>query len=86
MNTSTEKVYGGYTQQELDDAFALVKNPDDWKAPIATGIDANHDFRIIEAAVIYFTGTVPMIYGNPRHPRTTFIRADGYRMGPCGDH
>ena len=55
-----EKVYRGYTQKELHIAFNLVANKSDWKDPTSTKISATNlaKYReVIEAAVIYFTGS-----------------------------
>jgi len=56
----TRKVYRGYTQKELHEAFNLVVNKSNWKNPTCTKISKkNLDKyqRVIEAAVIFFTGS-----------------------------
>jgi hypothetical protein len=53
-----EKVYGGYTHGQLTEAFALVKNPDNWKLPIAATVPADADRAAISAAVVFFTGSM----------------------------
>lgn len=52
-----EKVYGGYTHEQLTEAFALVKNRENWKLPIAATVPADADRACISAAVVFFTGS-----------------------------
>lgn len=82
-------VFRGYCLPELQDAFDKVVPLDDWRGPI----DAKCwecDQEVIAAAVIYFTGCIPvfkcldtMIHrGEPG--RRLRVTAPGYRMGPAG--
>ena len=50
-----ERVFLGYTREELSDAFFEVANPDNWKEEIQATIPAS-DFDIVNSAVIFFTG------------------------------
>lgn len=52
----SEKVFGGYTDNELREAFALVKNRENWKLAIDAVVPADADMGRIDAAVAYFTG------------------------------
>ena len=75
-------------QTKMTKAFALVQPKTHWKDPIDTfvsdvalgaiGVDA------IREAVIHFTGTVPSITRSPSD-QGYYVRALGYRTGPCGD-
>lgn len=56
MNNN-EAVFDGYTQQQLSDAFDLVKNRENWKLPINALVPSDADKRLIEAACIYFAGS-----------------------------
>lgn len=72
-----------YTQEELSEAFDKVKSKVHWKDRINALIEPV-DERIVSAAVIHFTGTVP--YFRPVKGGKLRCRAVGYRMGPCGDY
>jgi hypothetical protein len=56
MTTARQEVFGGYADDELRAAFALVKNQDNWKLPVDATVPADADRDAIDAAVIYFTG------------------------------
>ena len=56
----TEKVYRGYTQKELHEAFNLVVNKSNWKDPTCTKISKKNLDKygqVIREAVWYFTGS-----------------------------
>ena len=81
----TKKVYRGYTQKELQEAFNLVVNKSNWKDPTCTKISKkNLDKyqRVIEAAVIYFTGScAEFTYDVDSIGRKTYwCEFDGYYM------
>lgn len=48
-----------YTQEQLSQAFALVKNQENWKYPVDATVPADADTALIGDAVIYFTGSNP---------------------------
>lgn len=48
-----------YTQEQLHEAFDLVKDRDNWKMPVDTVIPYGSDTDVITSAVIHFTGSVP---------------------------
>jgi Tfp pilus assembly PilM family ATPase len=50
-----DRVFLGYTREELSKAFDKVANPDNWKDEIEATIPAS-DFDIVNSAVIFFTG------------------------------
>ena len=61
----TRKVYLGYTQKELQEAFNLVVNKSNWKDPTSTKISKKNldKYRkVIEAAVPYFTGSCAELF------------------------
>ena len=53
---SRREVFGGYTDDELRVAFALVKNRENWKLPVDAIVPVDTDLRVVDAAVCYFTG------------------------------
>lgn len=74
------------SQKALTAAFELVQNPSDWKAAIDAKVPVADvrrvgGRRLLEAAVIHFTGTVPEAAWSGD---VLELRAIGYRMGPCG--
>lgn len=91
------QVFDGFTEAELDGFFKQVQNCQDWKAPICaqvlvgiqeTGIDTRL-LRGLVAAVEFFTATKAAATVDYRHDKKSWfalITADGYRMGPAGDH
>ena len=79
----TEKVYRGYTQKELHEAFNLVVNKSNWKNPTCTKISKKNLDKyqtVIEAAVPYFTGScAEFVYSKDSLGRTTYwCEFDGY--------
>jgi hypothetical protein len=79
-----------YTQEQLEMAFNKVKPITHWKDPINRIIEAK-DKDIIAAAIIHFTATEPVfseLENTNAVNKNLWLRvqADGYRMGPAGDH
>lgn len=70
-------------QDELQAAFNLVAEPDDWRKPINAMIE-DKDVEIVREAVEYFTATT--IRTSPWMGKVghTHVRATGYRNGPAG--
>ncbi len=67
-----------YTQQQLSDAFDLVKNKKDWKEAIkqtVKNIDADKATLIVDA-VLHFTGSE--CYADQIAPNTYKFTANGY--------
>lgn len=46
----------GHTEEELRAAFALVKPAGNWKMPVDAVIPAGTDHRLIEDAILFYTG------------------------------
>jgi hypothetical protein len=76
--------YNGFTDEQLHTAFETVQAKTHWKDPIRSKCKVE-DIKLITSAIIYFTGTVPS-FGQPDKNGMVKVRADGYQMGPCGDH
>jgi len=78
-----------YTQKQLQVAFEMVQNENDWKAPIRKKIhvispNLTIQCNIIREAIIHFTSTVPTF--TTLEGGGILVTATGYRDGPCGDH
>ena len=85
-----------YTQEQLEEGLKLVQPKSHWKDPIRGWIKEN-EIDLVTRSVIHFTGTVPtfddsyVVWNQPwgrfkKGDRICVAVADGYRMGPCGDH
>jgi hypothetical protein len=85
---STPVKPGKWTQKKLEEAFDRVKDPADWKAPIAANVlDSQMDITI--AAIVHFTATSPRFVQAGRNDKGEAIfhvTSLGYRAGPAGDH
>lgn len=76
--------YKGFTYGALKAAFDAVKNPTDWKAPIAVWLPGEAVLLAV-AAIEFFTATqvqVALDQANMKY----YLESEGYRMGPAGDH
>ena len=73
-----------FTQAQLEAAFDLLADPDDWKAPIAAWV-SGESVRIAVAAIQHFTATDPTVELDTFNMRY-LISSVGYRAGPAGDH
>ncbi len=71
-------------QVRLVRAFDLVRNPRDWQAPIQAVIPAA-ERRLVQKAVIVFTGTWPRFAEVPGDPDSLVVTAPGYRVGRGGE-
>ncbi len=77
-----------YCQADLEKHFRLVRNAEDWKAPIDTYIHLDRrDVSVVKAAIAHFTGTRATVtllekgMGGNEYK----VTAKGYRFGPAGD-
>lgn len=66
----------------MEDAFKLVANKDDWRAPIKAVIRPG-DFDRCKKAVEYYTATELTKRYDP-DTGLYIVEADGYRNGPAG--
>jgi hypothetical protein len=80
---SQEPEFGPYTFAALHDAFELVRNPKDWKAPV-NGLILEGLADVVYHAIVFFTATEPIFLRPPRDPNLLLVHADGYRAGPAG--
>lgn len=69
---------------ELQTGYGVGEFQTDWKAPIDVMI-ARCDFKEYRECVEFMTGTTLKVIETVE---PYFVRciAEGYRMGPCGDH
>jgi len=71
-----------YSQEELQEAFDIVKDPEDWKNPIVwVGKMDDDTLACVRAAIIHFTATEARV--SDMGDGNLQIEAEGYRMGPC---
>jgi hypothetical protein len=77
-----DKMRGKFDELQTD--YAVGDFINDWKAPIDVMI-ARCDYKEYCEAVEFMTGTKLKVV---EAVEPYFVRcvADGYRMGPCGDH
>ena len=68
--------------KNIDEAFRMIANKDDWRAPIKAVIRPE-DFEICKKAVAHFTATELTKKYNVR-PGAYVVEAAGYRNGPAG--
>lgn len=70
----------GRRQLHLVRAFERVRNPRDWKAPIQAVIPAT-ERRVVQKAVIIFTGTWPQFKEVPGEPESLVVTSPGFTLG-----
>lgn len=70
-------------QEQMQAAFDLVKNDDDWRAMVRATIKIE-DLQRVKRAVAYFTSTEVRIVACNNETHEVTIEADGYRAGPAG--
>lgn len=73
---------GGFTIEQLTDAFDAVKDKAHWKNPI----DATAELTmrgVLEHAIPYFTGTPADFDEIEGQPNVIHVTAPGYFAGPC---
>ena len=82
MQISDKELTFGHDVKDLERAFDMVKDKNDWKAPVDAWI-RKRDKSIVADAIVFYTGCMPAVVETTE----TYCRivADGYRMGPCGD-
>jgi hypothetical protein len=73
-----------YSHDELSEAFGLVHDADDWRAPIAVWLPGE-GVNIAVEAIRYFTATDPKVELDTTRMRY-LVTSEGYRAGPAGDH
>lgn len=77
-----------YTQEQLEEAFKKVQPKTHWKDPIKAFIEKTEDQMLIQEAIIHFTATVPQFtkINKGSNKGKILVTAEGYYMGPAGDH
>jgi hypothetical protein len=80
-----EELHGGYTGGELEAAFKMVADPEDWRASIDSHVSPNYD-DVVTSAVAFFTGADVRTesYQHEQWGPMVRVRCVGYRNGPCG--
>ena len=75
MSDDPMNLRGGYTQEELQEAFRTVQSPKGWKFPINKVVPADTDMDRLIFALGYFAGGGADYVETPRGYRVT---APGY--------
>jgi hypothetical protein len=95
LKAKVEKAAPEVNVERLKACFDLVKNADDWKAPISKSVSrvdlavagiGGTDEQVratIRDAVVHFTATVPY---TADCGEDVYVHSIGYRNGPAGDH
>ncbi len=73
---SLKAAQGGYTLDQLSEAFDTVKNPENWKYPIDAVVPKDANLDLIGRAVTWFAGCI-IEYGTLPDGRIR-VYADGY--------
>ena len=73
---------GGYTHDQLSEAFDVVKDHEHWKNPIDAVVSADKR-DVLTHAIPYFTGTAADFDDEGLDPGKLRVFADGYFAGPC---
>jgi hypothetical protein len=73
--------FKGFTQEQLDAAFAKVAEPD-WREPIWAVVD-REEVSVVCAAIEFFTATTAVVK-DLEFCDEFLVKSIGYRMGPAG--
>lgn len=68
----------GYTRKQLEVAFNMIANHENWKNPIDAEIHPD-SFDICNEACVFFTGSVLRVVG-AAYPDMQHVVADGYYL------
>lgn len=71
----------GYWLSELDEAFRLVQDSEDWRKPIDAVVNPR-DLGVVVVAVAYYTATACVVM--PTEGELIRVHSVGYRAGPAG--
>jgi hypothetical protein len=82
--TMQAESYKGYLVGDLRQVWDAVKDPNDWKAPIACEC-AGEMVMWVVTAIEYFTATTARVTVDTSTMRY-YIYSVGYRQGPAGDN
>lgn len=73
---------GGFTPDQLNDAFTAVQDKDHWKNPIDAVVDRSQ-IEVLTRSIPYHTGTFASFEDVEGQPFKVRVTADGYFAGPC---
>lgn len=71
-----------FTERQLDLAFKLVANPNDWKAPIDARVARDLVHEVVCAIQFYTAAPIEVLPTD--HPGSFRVVSCGYRLGPAG--
>ena len=83
--TEKDLIAGRYTFKEINEAFAKVSNPQDWKASIDCWVPAAEKDITLEA-IAFFTAAPAHVEAVKKDLSEVRVMSIGYRAGPAGDH
>ena len=74
----------GYPANDLRDAFNVLHDPADWRAPIDVYVDPR-SAQFAVASIVFMTATKPIktLVETPNGYRVR-VQSEGYRNGPAG--
>lgn len=78
-----EPVYQGFSRWEMDRAFRRVCSPKNWKDPINSLVQAK-DIPVTEAAIVFYTGSVPVFTKLAVQPDFRYADNELYRVDADG--
>jgi hypothetical protein len=58
---ATDPVFDGYTRDQLQAAFNLVKDPANWKLAVDAVVPDGTDLHAVESALLFYCGSPPDI-------------------------
>lgn len=76
MTIDLDNLLGGYSQDELEQAFKLVRPASHWKDPISAKVPADTNLDLLQFAVGYYTGSLAEI--SKADDGQFLVEADGY--------
>jgi hypothetical protein len=76
LDTWLDAMRGGYTSEQLKEAFELVQPKPHWKAEIQATVPSDTDMKLLDTAIIYYTGAG--ISYQERRTDGIYVEAPGY--------
>jgi len=77
-----EEGKGGFTVEQLQEAFRSVQDKEHWKNPIDAVVDRDQT-AVLDKAIPFMTGTPAEFEDVEGQPGKVRVTADGYFLGPC---
>ena len=74
-------MFKGFSINQLKSAFDAIRDPDDWKEPIAAKMHGEFVLMAV-AAIQFYTATTPQVQLDTRTMLYS-VTSEGYRRGPA---